>query len=90
MIFVEPYLLLMEDFLLWFLTNREIVTMVTKVIIVATTVAAIAGGLRLKTAEPESGVVVAERVKVKRAQKLLRDRFYQCHSCSAPHFRLSG
>ena len=75
MIFVEPYLLLMEDFLLWFLTNREIVTMVTKVIIVATTVAAIAEELRLKTAvvllvEPESGVVVAERVKVKKAQKL--------------------
>ena len=75
MIFVEPYLLLMEDFLLWFLINREIVTMVTKVIIVATTVAAIAEELRLKTAvvllvEPESGVVVAERVKVKKAQKL--------------------
>ena len=73
--FVEPYFLLMEDFLLWFLTKREIVTMVTKVIIVATTVAAIAEELRLKTAvvllvEPESGVVVAERVKVKKAQKL--------------------
>ena len=73
--FVEAYFLLMEDFLLWFLTNREIVTMATKVIIVATTVAAIAEGLILKTAvvllvEPESGMVVAERVKVKRAQKL--------------------